>query len=99
MAKYSAFGATLGMGIRQVETATIVGTITNAGNAHVVVTAAGMGGGGVVTVVVALLLNDVADVIAAKIRAACILDANVIAWFEVGGSGNLSSSYSQDCRG
>ena len=88
MAKYSAFGATLGMGIRQVETATIVGTITNAGNAHVVVTATGMGGTPK-TVVVALGLGDVADVIAAKIRAALILDADVNAWFETGGSGNL----------
>ena len=66
MAKYSAFGATLALGTRQVETATIVGTITNAGNAHVVVTALGMGGSPK-TVVVAVLLGDVADVISAKI--------------------------------
>lgn len=86
MTKYGAFGATIGMGTRQVETATIVGTITLAGNAHVVVTAAGMGGTPK-TVVVAVLLNDDADTIATKIRAALTLDADVIAWFEVGGSG------------
>lgn len=87
MPKYAAFGASLGMGTRQVETATIVGTITLAGNAHVVVTATGMGGTPK-TVVVAVLLNDTADAIAEKIKAALILDADVNAWFEVGGSGN-----------
>ena len=87
MAKYAAFGATLAMGTRQVETATVVGVITNAGNAHVVVTATGMGGTPK-TVVVAVLLNDTADIIAEKARAALTLDADVIAWFEVGGSGS-----------
>ena len=89
MAKYAAFGATLSMGTRQVETATIVGVITNAGDVHVVITAAGMGGGGVANLAVAVLLNDTADIIAEKTRAACALDANVLAWFEIGGSGHL----------
>ena len=88
MAKYGAYGATLGMGTRQVETATVVGVITLAGDAHVVVTAAGMAGSPE-TVVVDVLLGDVATVIAEKIRAHLILNANVFAWFEVGGSGTL----------
>jgi hypothetical protein len=87
MAKYAAFGATLAMGTRQVETATVVGTITGAGNATFTVTAAGMGGTPK-DVIVAVLLNDTADTVAEKTRAAMILDADVIAWFEVGGSGS-----------
>src|SRR4030067_165401 len=86
MPKYAAYGATLGMGTRQVETANVVGTITGSGNATFTVTAPGMGGTPK-AVLVAVLLNDVADTVAEKARAALILDADVIAWYEVGGSG------------
>lgn len=86
MAKYAAFGAVLQMGTRQVETATIVGTITLAGNATIVVTAAGMSGSPI-TRNVAVLLNDTADMVAEKVRADLLGQVNITNWFEVGGSG------------
>ena len=73
-------------GIAQVETATIVGTITGAGNATVIVTADGVTGSPI-TFSVAVLLNDTASQVAEKIRTALELDANLIAKYTVGGDG------------
>ena len=70
--------------VYQVETATAVGTITTAGNASVVVTAAGMTGSPK-TISVAVELGDDADAIAAAIRAALEEDADVTAMFAVSG--------------
>lgn len=68
----------------QVETATVVGTITKAGNASVVVTCTGMTGSPK-TLSVAVDLDDDAEAVAAKIRAALADDDAVTAMFEVGG--------------
>lgn len=76
---------TLKYGIAQVETATVVGTITLSGNATVIVTGAGITGSPI-TKNVAVLLGDTASVIAGKIRSALALDANITAVYEVGGS-------------
>lgn len=88
MAKYAAFGTTLSMGTRQVETAVVVGTITGNGNVKVITTATGMTGSPITTSV-AVLNNDVADTVAEKIRTALRLVANITAKYIVGGSGNL----------
>lgn len=61
---------------QQVETATIVGTITTSGNATVIVTSAGMAGSPK-SVTVAVLENDDASAIATKIRAALVLDSAI----------------------
>ncbi len=87
MPKYSAFGATLGMGTRQIETATVVGTIVNPGNATFVLTAAGMTGSPI-TRNVAVLSGDTSDVVAAKAIADFLTVANITNWFDVGGSGS-----------
>ena len=71
----------------QVETATVVGTVTKAGNASVVVTCTGMNGTPK-TIAVAVALADDAAAVAVKIRAALALDAAVIALFTVGGIGS-----------
>jgi hypothetical protein len=73
-------------GTQQVETATVVGTITLAGTVTAIVTAAGMTGTPV-TVTVNVLLNDTASVVAGKIRTALAANANVSAWFYIGGTG------------
>jgi hypothetical protein len=86
MTKYSAFGAELKVGVRQVETATVVGTITLLGNATVIVTATGMTGTPITTNV-GVLLNDTADTVAEKIRVALRAVANITAMFDVLGSG------------
>ncbi len=70
----------------QVETATVVGSVTKSGNATVIVTCSGMGGTPK-TLSVAVLNGDTAIVAAGKIRTALGLDADVIALFSVGGSG------------
>jgi hypothetical protein len=88
MGKSAAFGTQFKMGTRQVETATVVGTITGSGNATVVTTAAGMTGSPITTSV-AVLNGDTPDTVATKIRAALALDANITARFEIGGSGAL----------
>jgi hypothetical protein len=72
--------------VRQVETATVVGTVSGSGNAEVVVTAAGMTNSPK-TVSVAVLNLDTASVVAGKIRAALALDADVSAFFTVSGTG------------
>lgn len=72
-------------GAAQVETATAVGTITLAGNATVVVTAAGMTGSPK-TISVAVALNDTAAQWAAKVRTALAADTAVAALFDVSGT-------------
>lgn len=72
-------------GTKQVETATAAGTITTAGNASVVVTAAGMTGSPK-TISVAVALNDTAATWAGKVRTALAADTAVAALFDVGGT-------------
>ena len=72
-------------GTAQVETATAAGTITLAGNASVVVTAAGMTGSPK-TISVPVLLNDTAAQWAEKARTALAADAVIAALFTVGGT-------------
>lgn len=86
MGKSSAFGTTFAVGIRQVETATVVGTITLGGNATVITTASGMTGSPITTSV-AVLLADTADTVAEKIRTALRAVANITAKFDISGSG------------
>ena len=76
----------VGGGQLQVETATVLGAVTGSGNATVIVTAAGMTGSPI-TLNVAVLNLDSAVVVAGKIRAAMLLNANIIAFFSVGGAG------------
>jgi hypothetical protein len=71
--------------VSQVETATVVGTIVDAGDAAVTVTAAGMTGTPK-TINVAVAALDTAAQVAGKIRTALGLDAAVIALFTVGGA-------------
>jgi predicted secreted protein len=84
--KYSAFGTKFKLGIRQIETATVLGAITGSGNATVIVTATGMTGTPITTSVAVLNL-DTADTVAEKIRTALNAVANITAKFIVGGSG------------
>jgi phage tail sheath gpL-like len=78
---------TIDAGTLQVETATIVGTIdpAGAGDAEVIVTAAGMSNSPK-TVNVAVANNDNADTVAGKIRTALGLDADISAFFTVSGA-------------
>jgi predicted secreted protein len=92
MTKQSAFGTVLNMGAGdvQIETATVVGTIEagGAGNAAVVVTAAGLGGGAD-TLAVPVANNDTAALVAGKIRAFIREDAtaaDIRKLFEVSGA-------------
>jgi phage tail sheath gpL-like len=90
--RYRNFGSSLTKagvptsGVYQVETAVIVGTITLAGNMSVTVTAAGMAGSPK-TLSVAVALNDTDAQVAAKVRAALAVDADIAAMFSVGGTG------------
>jgi len=70
----------------QVETATVIGTITGSGNATVVVTAAGMNNTPK-TISVAVLNTDSATIVAGKIITVLAADADVSAMFNVGGTG------------
>lgn len=88
MGKASAFGTTFSIGTCQVEAATLVGTITQSGNATVITTAAGMSGSPITTNV-AVLINDTPDTVATKITAALNAVANITAKFEVYCSGAL----------
>lgn len=76
------------LGQKQVETATVLGSIgaSGAGNATVIVTAAGMTGSPK-TVSVPVANNDTAVQVAGKIRTALAADANVGAFFDVSGTG------------
>lgn len=73
---------------KQLETATVVGTIGSSGqgNAKVIVTAAGMTGSPK-TISVAVANDDTASLVAGKIRTALGNDAAVTALFTVGGTG------------
>lgn len=73
-------------GVRQIETATIVGTITTAGNATIVVTASGMSGSPI-TLSVAVALGDTAATVATKVRTALAANSTIAAFFVIGGSG------------
>lgn len=73
-------------GVRQVETAVIAGTITQAGNATVTVTGAGIAGSPL-AISVAVALNDTDAICATKIRAALNATAAVSALYSVGGAG------------
>lgn len=89
MTKFSAFGADLKAGVQQVETAVVVldaALVGTSGDAHVITTCTGMTGSAITTDV-AVLDTDNADSVAAKIRAALNLNANITALFTVGGSG------------
>jgi|GEM_PF-958927 len=67
---------TITPGTNQVETATVVGTITTSGDVSVTVTAAGMNGTPK-TVAVAVLIGDDASAVAGKIRTALAADADI----------------------
>lgn len=75
MAKISAFGTALQMGIKQVETATVVGTITGTGNATFTMTKTGLTGSPL-AISVAVLTGDTPDTVATKAAAAMNLTAN-----------------------
>jgi len=70
MTKNAAFGTIFNIGTRQVETAVIVGTIVNPGNATITTTATTLVAESPVVTSVAVLAADTADVVAAKIAAA-----------------------------
>jgi hypothetical protein len=70
----------------QVETATADGTITKAGNARVIVTAAGLPGSPK-AYTVPVLLNDAASAWATKVRTALIADSSLTSLYDVGVSG------------
>lgn len=93
MAKQAAFGTILNMGTGdiQIETATVVGTIdpAGAGNAAVVITAAGMTGSPL-TLAVPVANNDTASLVGGKIRDFIATDATasaVLELFYVSGTG------------
>jgi len=71
---------------QQVETGTVVGTVTGSGNATVIVTAAAMPNSPK-TVSVAVLNTDTASQVGGKIRTALNADADVKAFFDISGSG------------
>lgn len=73
-------------GTQQVETATVLGTVTGDGNAAVVVTAAGMTNSPK-TIPVAVLNTDTAAVVGGKIRTALAADVDVNGYFVVSGAG------------
>lgn len=73
-------------GVKQVETATVAGTVTTAGNATVTVTAAGMTGSPK-AYTVAIALADTPAVTAFRIREALAADEVLTALFDIGGTG------------
>lgn len=73
-------------GITQVETATVVGTITGDGDVAVVLTAAGLTGSPI-TLAVPVLTDDTAAEVATKIRAALNANSVISAFFTIGGTG------------
>ena len=86
--KYDAFGTQLklGNGTFQVETATVVGTITGSGDATFTITSTGMAGTPL-AISVAVLEDDTAYDVARKARAAIGANAAITALYHVGGSG------------
>lgn len=77
-------------GTKQVETATIVGTITLTGNATVTITGDGLVGSPIV-LSVPVVNADTATVVAGKIRTALNADVNIATWAVVGGTGTAVS--------
>ncbi len=75
---------TLLVGVQQVESVTVVGKITTAGNAKVTITGSGITGSPK-DISVAVALNDSAAVVAQKIREALAADAAITALYSVGG--------------
>jgi len=73
-------------GTKQVETATVIGTVTGSGNATVVLTSSGMTGSPI-TLAVAVLNTDTASAVATKIRTALEGNAVIDARFVIGGTG------------
>lgn len=73
-------------GVLQVETATVAGTVTTAGDATITVTGAGITGSPL-ALAVAVAINDSASVVAQKIREAIALDASISTLYAVGGAG------------
>jgi len=86
MTKQAAFNAELKIGVKQVETATIVGTITGSGSATVTITCTGLGGTPL-DVVVALLENDTPSMVSAKMATAINLVAAVTTLFTASSNG------------
>jgi hypothetical protein len=76
---------TITSGTKQVETATVVGTVTGDGDASVVVTSA-IVTGSPLTVAVPVLNTDTAEVVAGKIRAALTANPHIATKFTVGGA-------------
>lgn len=74
------------MPTQQVETATVIGTITGTGNASVIVTAYGMTGSPK-TISVAVTSGDTASIVGGLIRTALAFDSSVAAMFLISGSG------------
>lgn len=74
------------MATQQVETGTVVGTITGTGNAAVTVTASGMGNSPK-TINVAVTNGDTASTVGGLVRTALAFDSDVAAMFLVSGSG------------
>src|SRR5687767_3324545 len=73
---------------QQVETATIVGTITGTGNASITVTSARMAAGvSPKTISVAVTSGDTASIVGLAVRIALAFDADVSDLFLISGSG------------
>jgi len=79
-------GAVTSNSVLQVETATVSGTVSTAGDAKVIVTAAGVTGSPL-SFDVAVALNDTAAQAAGKIKTALGLNAALIAVYDIGGTG------------
>lgn len=74
------------LGVKQVETLIVLGTVTGTGDAEVIVTAANMVGSPR-TVLVPVLDTDSASTVAGKVRTVLSADAIITAFFTVSGSG------------
>lgn len=72
-------------GVAQVETAVVVGTITQAGNATFTVTASGLAGSPL-AISVAVAVDDTATLVAGKARTTLAANAAIAAFFTVGGT-------------
>lgn len=79
-------GVTAVTAVPQVETLTVTGTVTTAGDAEVTITAAGLTGSPL-AVSVPVTLNGTADAIATAIRAALTGNTAVNGFFTIGGTG------------
>ena len=86
MTKYASIGTELKIGVKQVETATIVGTLTGSGNATVTLTVTGMTGSAL-AVTVALLEDDTPTASAAKMATQMNTDSDITDWVVVTSNG------------